>query len=228
MVWVNGHSLGRYPEKIRVDSLYVPEPWIKPGVNEVVVFDDTGASPSAVQLVVDAASREVIRASAPVSADTPFVVPQEFPVRDYVAMNKGNIAFNAPATASSEAGKDNPAAAATDGDPETSWKAAGKIEPNVPNPWLAVDLGKSTPLGTVEIVWDGESKNFKYLLESSDDGQTWKKIGDQTTAVPTSPDSPSDLSRLNLGAESATRLRVTLTEARNLAICELRVFPPQK
>ena len=38
-VWVNRHNLGRAwsigPQK----SLFVPGPWLKPGMNEVVVFD---------------------------------------------------------------------------------------------------------------------------------------------------------------------------------------------
>ena len=41
-VWLNGHPLGRFwnvgPEK----TLYVPAPWLKPGQNEVVVFDLKG------------------------------------------------------------------------------------------------------------------------------------------------------------------------------------------
>jgi beta-galactosidase len=41
-VWLNGHSLGRIwsigPQK----TLYVPAPWLKPGENEVVVFDLNG------------------------------------------------------------------------------------------------------------------------------------------------------------------------------------------
>jgi beta-galactosidase len=41
-MWVNGHALGRFwnigPQK----TLYVPGPWLKKGMNEVVVFDVEG------------------------------------------------------------------------------------------------------------------------------------------------------------------------------------------
>ncbi len=43
-VWLNGHALGRFwnigPQK----TLYIPAPWLKPGRNEVVVFDLEGKS----------------------------------------------------------------------------------------------------------------------------------------------------------------------------------------
>jgi beta-galactosidase len=74
-MWINGHSLGRYPEKIKIDSLYVPECWLKAGKNVLTVFDETGASPSQVALVVEtAASREVIRAYKTVAPTTPMVI----------------------------------------------------------------------------------------------------------------------------------------------------------
>lgn len=48
-VWLNGHALGRVwhigPQK----ALYVPGPWLKPGDNEVVVFDLDGASGRSLQ-----------------------------------------------------------------------------------------------------------------------------------------------------------------------------------
>jgi len=60
-VWLNGHNLGRYPEKINVNGLYLPEPWLKAGGNDLVIFDDLGNSPSQVQIVVEqAASRTAI------------------------------------------------------------------------------------------------------------------------------------------------------------------------
>ncbi|HCN84148.1 MAG TPA: hypothetical protein DIT07_11105, partial [Sphingobacteriaceae bacterium] len=32
-VWVNGHNLGRYPERIKINGLYIPETWLKVGTN---------------------------------------------------------------------------------------------------------------------------------------------------------------------------------------------------
>src|SRR5262249_39318041 len=44
-VWVNGHNLGRYPEKIPVNGLYIPECWIKTGINSIFIYDEDGHSP---------------------------------------------------------------------------------------------------------------------------------------------------------------------------------------
>lgn len=60
-IWLNGHNLGRYPEKIPVNGLYLPEPWLNSGVNTLVVFDEEGHAPSDVSLTVEqAASRFVV------------------------------------------------------------------------------------------------------------------------------------------------------------------------
>lgn len=58
-VWVNGHNLGRYPETIKVPGLYIPEPWLVTGKNDIVVFDEDGASPRQVQLVLERAASRV-------------------------------------------------------------------------------------------------------------------------------------------------------------------------
>lgn len=60
-IWLNGHNLGRYPEKIPINGLYLPEPWLKAGQNEVVIFDEQGKTPAGVTLIVEqAASRFVV------------------------------------------------------------------------------------------------------------------------------------------------------------------------
>ncbi|MCX6968073.1 MAG: beta-galactosidase [Verrucomicrobia bacterium] len=46
-VWLNGHNLGECPQK---EPLYMPEPWLKEGENDLVVFDFNGASPQGVEL----------------------------------------------------------------------------------------------------------------------------------------------------------------------------------
>jgi beta-galactosidase len=59
-VWLNGHNLGRYPEKIPVDGLYLPECWIKAGDNTLCIFDEDGRQPTGVKLYVETgASRNV-------------------------------------------------------------------------------------------------------------------------------------------------------------------------
>jgi beta-galactosidase len=52
-VWLNGHNLGRYPEKIPVNGLYLPECWLQRGDNTLVIFDEDGKRPSAAALTVE-------------------------------------------------------------------------------------------------------------------------------------------------------------------------------
>ena len=40
-VWVNGHNLGRTWGIGPQQSLFLPAPWLRKGVNQVVVFDFT-------------------------------------------------------------------------------------------------------------------------------------------------------------------------------------------
>ncbi|MBS1603915.1 MAG: GH92 family glycosyl hydrolase, partial [Bacteroidetes bacterium] len=59
-VWVNGHNLGRYPEKIPVNGLYIPECWLRPGQNRLEIFDEEGRDVSRVRIELEeAASRRV-------------------------------------------------------------------------------------------------------------------------------------------------------------------------
>jgi beta-galactosidase len=74
-MWINGHNLGRYPEKLNIHSLYIPECWLRKGKNVLTVFDETGASPKQIKLLVDVASREVIRTSPVANAETPMAIP---------------------------------------------------------------------------------------------------------------------------------------------------------
>jgi beta-galactosidase len=62
-VWLNDHNLGRYPEGLKVDGLYLPECWLKDGANSLVIFDEEGHVPTAsVHLWCErAASREVFQ-----------------------------------------------------------------------------------------------------------------------------------------------------------------------
>ena len=57
-VCLNGRNLGRYPEISPVDGVYLPESLLKPGKNDLVIFDEEGSSPASVKIVVEnAASR---------------------------------------------------------------------------------------------------------------------------------------------------------------------------
>ena len=41
-LWVNGHAMGRFWKIGPQKTLYIPGPWLKPGSNEVIVFDVDG------------------------------------------------------------------------------------------------------------------------------------------------------------------------------------------
>jgi beta-galactosidase len=57
-VWVNGHNLGRYPERIPVNGLYIPECWLQLK-NTVEIYDEDGNIPNNVSIQVEpAASRD--------------------------------------------------------------------------------------------------------------------------------------------------------------------------
>ncbi|MDE1191759.1 MAG: beta-galactosidase [Arachidicoccus sp.] len=55
-IWVNGHNLGAFPETVPINSLYIPEAWLKEGSNEVVIYDEYGAKPDDVKIQAEQAS----------------------------------------------------------------------------------------------------------------------------------------------------------------------------
>ena len=151
-------------------------------------------------------------------------VPTDAAGKSLAYLNRGNLAYQRPVTASSSQ-NEKPAEAATDGDIETAWCSGSEA----PGAWIQTDLGASKGIKTVEIVWEQPAKYYAYTLEGSQDGTTWTPLGDQTTAVPTSPDSPSEISRLILPTirqARYVRLTVTggLTDKRWPCLKELRVL----
>lgn len=60
-VWVNGHNLGRYPEKLDIKSLYIPECWLKAGLNQLVVYDEDGNSINKTRIVAEEAAGRLIK-----------------------------------------------------------------------------------------------------------------------------------------------------------------------
>ena len=55
-MWLNGHSLGRYPERSPIESLYLPECWLQSGQNTLAIFDEEGRAPTDVRIVEEAAA----------------------------------------------------------------------------------------------------------------------------------------------------------------------------
>ena len=60
-IWVNGHNLGRYPEKIMAPGLYIPECWLKKGLNELVIFEEDGNQPDDVVIGPETAAGRTIQ-----------------------------------------------------------------------------------------------------------------------------------------------------------------------
>jgi beta-galactosidase len=59
-IWVNGHNLGRYPEKIPVNGLYIPSCWMRNGDNNLYIYDEDGKYPGQVSIEAEtAASRDI-------------------------------------------------------------------------------------------------------------------------------------------------------------------------
>lgn len=59
-VWVNGYNLGRYPEKIGNDiGMYIPECWLKSGINKLVIYDEDGKRPDNVHIQSEQAAGRV-------------------------------------------------------------------------------------------------------------------------------------------------------------------------
>ena len=119
---------------------------------------------------------------------------------------------------SEETSRGNTASMAIDGDSKTRWCAAdGSM-----NQWLAVDFGKITTLGSVEIEWEN-TLAYQYKVEVSDDGKSWKTVVDRTQN--------RDAAGLDKAALDSTGrfVRVTVTgvpENKWVSISELRVFDP--
>jgi putative alpha-1,2-mannosidase len=89
-VWVNGHNLGRYPEKIAAPGLYIPECWLRDGSNELVLFDEDGRRPDSVSVRQErnAGRRLVVYSAGKRSVD--FVNPMIGTGRSDVVTKWGN------------------------------------------------------------------------------------------------------------------------------------------
>ena len=59
-IWLNGHNLGRYPEKVPIKSIYLPECWLNRGKNTLAIFDEEGNTPLQTRLIVEPATTRYI------------------------------------------------------------------------------------------------------------------------------------------------------------------------
>ncbi|OYW18602.1 MAG: heme-binding protein, partial [Planctomycetales bacterium 12-60-4] len=87
-----------------------------------------------------------------------------------------NLAKGAVATASSEeSGKNNFAPHSVDGNGGSRWCAANGSFPQ----WLQLDLGKPQTVTGVAFKWESSTTAYKYRLEGSVDGKSWKVLADR-------------------------------------------------
>ena len=85
------------------------------------------------------------------------------------AEEEENLALGKKAWASSEVG-DNTADKAVDGSTGSRFESA-----QTDNEWFAVDLGESTDISQIKILWESAyAKAYKILL--SDDNENWKEV----------------------------------------------------
>ncbi|MFB6519098.1 discoidin domain-containing protein [Streptomyces sp. NPDC056401] len=112
-----------------------------------------------------------------------------------------NVALNKPTTASSfQAGYgDCPCGPgnATDGKGGTRW-ASDWSDPQ----WISVDLGASTAIRTLQLVWDPAYAK-SYEVQLSDDGTNWRTVHTTTTGN-------GDIDTINVSA-NARHVRLNLT-----------------
>ena len=124
----------------------------------------------------------------------PFAIPK----RELVPVN---LARGKKATAS--ASQDgHPPEHAVDGSGETRW-----CSPNASaGQWWQVDLGEPQELTGCQIVWEMDDTNYRYRVEGSADGQTWRMLSDQTNT-----DLREQTQTLKFSAQGIRHLRLSIT-----------------
>jgi beta-galactosidase len=147
------------------------------------------------------AGETVIRASSPglqsdtlkiVSRGTPAYVAGRTPAvkaRPYARFQgaHGATSISAEATfgvgnptGADSAAADHASGLANDGDTATFWQAA----PGESNAWWRVDLERNVAIARTELTLPREA-NYRYRIDVSDDGRTWKLAVDQTRTLST-------------------------------------------
>lgn len=101
-------------------------------------------------------------------------------VRPAAAAAKVNVALNKAVTVSSEdlqwgGNKEN----AVDGKGDTKWSASSPTSIDHPH-WLTVNLGASYNLSGLELTWKDANEVVKFLVEVSEDGNTWTPVADHS------------------------------------------------
>ncbi len=58
--WLNGVNLGRFPDVIPAPGLYLPEPFLKPGANEIILLDEEGHAPDETAIEIEAKASRLL------------------------------------------------------------------------------------------------------------------------------------------------------------------------
>ncbi|MBU5352306.1 glycosyl hydrolase 53 family protein [Paenibacillus barcinonensis] len=100
---------------------------------------------------------------------------------------KNNVALNKTVTVSAEdTNWGGEKEKAVDGDVYSHWSAPGPSKENDPH-WLMVNLGGPYVLSGAEITWkdedDQKDKIIQYVIEVSEDGNTWTQVASNTDQI---------------------------------------------
>ncbi len=90
-----------------------------------------------------------------------------------------DLARGKPAQASSNQGGDHLPTSANDGDPNSRWCASDASAPQ----WWQVDLGKPEDLTGCRLLWEFDGDDYRYKVEGSGDGKTWRTLVDESNAT---------------------------------------------
>jgi beta-galactosidase len=55
-IFINGHNIGGYPERVPIGTLYIPECWLHDGENSIVVYDQYGNRPDRITIQPESAA----------------------------------------------------------------------------------------------------------------------------------------------------------------------------
>ncbi|MGV3772048.1 MAG: PVC-type heme-binding CxxCH protein [Verrucomicrobiales bacterium] len=127
-----------------------------------------------------------------------------------------NLAKGKKATASSEErGKNNFARNAFDDNSGSRWCAENGTFPQ----WLQIDLGKAQKVTGALIEWEQKETVYKYRIETSDDGQSWKTAVDGSNNT-----QPGNAKVAFTGAPRYLRLQCLGSNGGYASVFEFQVF----
>jgi beta-glucanase (GH16 family) len=150
------------------------------GSTWTTVHTATGATGGVQDLTVSGSGRYV-RVNATAKATQYGISLWEFQVYGAIGGGTGcgttNSALGRPATASSTENAGTPASAAVDGNAGTRWSSAF-TDPQ----WIQVDLGATTTICGVTLVWEPAYARA-FQVQTSTDGASWTSIYSTTTGA---------------------------------------------